>query len=351
MQRKAWMAAWLWAAVVGNSAIADGVTIELREEVAVSRPLVLVRDIAVLRGGSVRDRDAIGNLDLVLLDAATPEAAISRRLIQVRLLVARMDAETATFMGAEEVRVFLPVVVQATGTENPPPSSAGRVTDGEIEERLEQFCSRSLGQEIEDVDVHLAQPIAAQALRGLEEETVEFQIVPSQSIVPGSNSVSIQFWQNGELIKTTTARFDVVVNQSVLVLNRFIPLGTAITAEMVTEQRRPVSVTGLLSHPQDVVGTEAMRDLTAGTILASNMVRVARNSRPQPVIRTRDLVMVTYNRSGLTLTMPDAVAMQDGQVGDRIRVMNPNSRIVFAGLVVGPGRVEIQSGNPTGGSR
>ncbi len=350
MLRKTWMAAWLWAALVGSTAIADGVTVELREEVAVSRPLVLVRDIAALRGGSASDRNAIGNLDLVLLNDATPETAISRRLIQVRLLVARMDADAATFTGAEEVRVFLPVIVQATATANPPPPTANLVTDSLIEERLEQFCSRSLGQEIEDVDVHLTQPIAAQALRGLEGD-IEFQIVPSQNIVPGSNTASIQFWQNGELIKTTTTRFDVVVNQSVLVLNRFIPLGTAITSDMVTEQRRPVSVTGLLSHSQDVVGTEAMRDLTAGTVLSSNMVRIARNSRPQPVIKTRDLVMVTYSRSGLSLTMPDAVAMQDGQVGDSIRVMNPNSRIIFAAFVVGPGRVEIQSGNLTGGSR
>lgn len=350
MRRKGWMAAWLWAALVGNTAIADGVTVELHEEIAVSRPLVLVRDIAVLRGGSASDRNAIGNLDLVLLNDATPATAISRRLIQVRLLVARMDADAATFTGAEEVRVFLPAVVQATATATPSPPTTNLVTDSLIEERLEQFCSRSLGQEIEDVDVHLTQPIAAQALRGLEGD-IEFQIVPSQNIVPGSNSASIQFWLNGELVKTATTRFEVVVNQSVLVLSRFVPLGTAITADMVTVQRRPVSVTGLLSQQQDVLGTEAIRDLTAGTVLSGNMVRVARSVRPTPIIKTRDLVLVTLSSPGLNISLPDAVAMQDGQIGDSIRVMNPNSRAIISAVVVGPGHVEIRSGNPAGGSR
>ncbi len=351
MHRMAGIAAWMWAALANGLAVADGVVVELRADVSVSNPLVLVRDIAMLRGGTTAERQAIGSLDLVLLNAATPEIRISRRLIEVRLLVAGMASDSAEFSGADAVHVVAQNIVQAAGADQQAatvleqsPAAASGITDGFIEQELEQVCSQYLAEEIENIEVHLSQPIAAQSLRGLEEGAIEFQIVPGQNITPGTNSTTIQFWRDGELIKSSSVRFDIVVNRSVLVLNRFVPRGTAITPDVVTEQDRPVSEADLLSSLQDIIGTEAQRDLAAGTVLKGNMLRVPRQAAIPPAVRSRDLVYVTYSKGGLNLSLADAVAMQEGRVGDLIRVMNPTSRNVFAAVVVGTGHVEVQTG-------
>jgi flagella basal body P-ring formation protein FlgA len=352
MYRMAGIAAWMWAALANGIAVADGVVIELRADVSVSSPLVLVRDIATLRGGSPAERAAIGALDLVLLNAATPETNVSRRLIEVRMLVAGMPLEDAILTGADAVHVVAQNILQASGATEPSADgtdtqtspASSRITDGMIEQELEAVCSQYLGDEVENIDVHLSHPVAAVTLRGLEEHAIEFQIVPGQNIAPGPNSTMIQFWQDGELVKSATVRFDVVVHRTVLVLNRFVPRGTALTADMFPEQVRPVNETGLLASAQDAVGTEAQRDLPAGTVLKGNLLRRARQAPIPPAVRTRDLVFVTYSKGGLHLSMPDAVAMQEGRIGDQIRVMNPASRNVFTAVVVGPGRVEVQTG-------
>lgn len=352
MSRIATFAAWFWAAMVTSFATADQVVIEMRPEVTVSRPLVLVRDIAVLRGGTTQLREAIANLDLVLLNDATFETEISRRLIQVRLLVAAQAEDAVRFTGAPSTHVILQSVVQTGAAFEPSsPAETISITDGLIEERLEMICAQSLGQELADVDVHLSQPVAAQALRGLEQRPVELQIVPGPGFAPGSNSVTLQFWQSGELIRTVSTRIEIVVTQPTMVLNRFVPRGTVITEEMVTQQHRPVGQSGILSQPQDVVGSEAVRDLDVGTVLSGNMIRLARQVRPQPAVKNRDLVFVTYSIPGLNLSLADAVAMQDGQVGEVVRVMNPTSRQVISAVVVAPGHVQVQPANFRGGSR
>lgn len=343
------IAAWLWVALASGFAFAEAVVVELRPDVTVNAPLVLVRDIATLHRGTPAQREAIGSLDLVLLNTETPETHISQRLIEVRLLVAGMQPEEAIFIGAESVHVISRDVVQAAAASESPaaeanPVATSQITDQLIEHELEEACGQFLAGGIESVEVHLSQPVASTALRGLEQDEITFQIVTGQNIAPGANSATIQFWRGGELVKAISVRFDLIVNCNVVLLNRFVPRGTAVTADMLSEQVRPVSEAGLLASTQDVVGTETLRDLQAGTVLKGNMLRVARQTQAPVAIRARDLVYVTYNQGGLSLSMADAVAMQEGRVGDMIRIMNPTSRNVFAAVVVGPGHVEVQAG-------
>lgn len=352
MQRMAGLAAWLWVALANGMAIAEGVVVELRSDVDVSRPLVLVRDVALLSGGTPAERNAIGSLDLVLLSENTPTAAISRRLIEVRMLVAGISPEAAEFTGGSELRVSLPGVVQASSDASPldattiePADSTPipNITDGLLEDSIARICSEILNCEITDVEVHLSQPVAAQALRGISQTDVELQIVPARNLSPGPNTMQVQFWNGSELLKTAQVRFELLVYQPVLVVNRFVPRGTPLSAEMVTAQHRPVNDSGFASGIEDIEGTETLRDLPAGTLLNCNMLRVTRTAQARPAVRTQDLVCVTLSQGALNISLVDAVAMQDGQPGDVIRVMNSGSRQILMAEVVGPGHVRIQS--------
>jgi flagella basal body P-ring formation protein FlgA len=252
----------------------------------------------------------------------------------------------ASFAGAEAAHVALSDVVQASSAlaASEPErdlASASPMTDSMLENELQAICSESLGLELTDVEVHLSQPVAAQAMRDLDAASVDFQLYPGPSLAPGGNSSIIQFWEGDQLVKTTSVRFDLIVYQPVAVLNRLVPRGIAITSDMVSVERRPVSETGFVSGMTEIEGTESLRDLPAGTLLKGNMLRAARVAQARPIVKSRDLVYVTFSSGGLNLSMADAVAMQDGQPGDVIRVMNPTSRQLFSAEVVGPGHVQV----------
>jgi len=53
-------------------------------------------------------------------------------------------------------------------------------------------------------------------------------------------------------------------------------------------------------------------------------------------IRRGDAVMLIYQTGGVTLTLRTQ-AMQDAQIGQSVRLMNPSSNRVVLGLVTGPG--------------
>jgi hypothetical protein len=55
----------------------------------------------------------------------------------------------------------------------------------------------------------------------------------------------------------------------------------------------------------------------------------------------REIVSVTARCRALEVTLQAAEALQNGNVGERILLRNPESKRVIAGTVIGPGQVEI----------
>jgi flagella basal body P-ring formation protein FlgA len=82
------------------------------------------------------------------------------------------------------------------------------------------------------------------------------------------------------------------------------------------------------------IGQAARHALRAGTPVAMHDL-----SRPQ-VIRTGDLITVTYNMDGVSLSL-QAKANQAGAVGDPIAVLNPQSKKTIVAVVTGPGTAAV----------
>ena len=86
--------------------------------------------------------------------------------------------------------------------------------------------------------------------------------------------------------------------------------------------------------PADVVGSRASRDLPAGQVLSSALLRA------QPLVRSGDTVRTRVS-IGQVEVYGSAIAQQSGNRDDQIRLLNPDSRRALVGRVTGAGEVEV----------
>jgi flagella basal body P-ring formation protein FlgA len=88
----------------------------------------------------------------------------------------------------------------------------------------------------------------------------------------------------------------------------------------------------VVHRPADAVGMQLKRPLAAGQPLAvSELMRPA-------VVQKGASVLVMLDSPGITLTA-QGQALDSGAIGERIRILNPVSRMVIEAEVVGPDRV------------
>lgn len=94
-----------------------------------------------------------------------------------------------------------------------------------------------------------------------------------------------------------------------------------------------LSESSLIDDAQ-LIGAEARRRLSPGRILTS------RDIGPPMLVRRGQSVRIVYARGGLTLTAL-GTAREDGAFGERVRVVNPDSRMEILGTATGPQEVTV----------
>ena len=123
-----------------------------------------------------------------------------------------------------------------------------------------------------------------------------------------------------------TARRKVVVG------TQFLRAGTVLSAAMLEESEQ--AATGLdnslFGSLKDLENAEVVRDIAAGTALRSSDVRRAL------MVKQGQLVMLTISKGSSFAIVARVEALQDGRLGDQIRLKNPESGRLLSGVVTGP---------------
>ncbi len=123
---------------------------------------------------------------------------------------------------------------------------------------------------------------------------------------------------------------------SVPVLKQALQKGETITADNVTLQEIPASqsFTSTITGTDELVGQQAVRPLAAGAPINRLHVRVA------PSISRNQAVTLVFKRGGIELT-GRGQALEDGALGQSIRVINPTTRATLVGTVAAGAVVEV----------
>lgn len=123
--------------------------------------------------------------------------------------------------------------------------------------------------------------------------------------------------------------------RTVVVLKRFLSRGTALDPDMLEEValNGPNADSSLLSSVHDVVHAELVRDLMPGVPVRSSDIRRA------TMVRQGQLVTMVVGEKSSFQVVLRVEALQDGRMGEQVRLRNTESGRQISGIVSGPNLV------------
>lgn len=158
---------------------------------------------------------------------------------------------------------------------------------------------------------------------------------------PGQNSVPVQISVDGKALRTVAVTVYIKMVAKVLVATQTIAKSGSIDRTNTKLQDRDVT-----STPADVLTDDKTDGLVAALQITSGSV-VRRSFVIQPTaIKSGDSVIIVVQNGGVRVSQK-GVAMQDGRVGDTIRVKLDGSSNDVRAVITEPGLVTIQIGRRT----
>lgn len=125
-----------------------------------------------------------------------------------------------------------------------------------------------------------------------------------------------------------------------VVPKRLVPRGTVLEPDMLEEVAISGSNNGLNSDPgllssvQDVTYAEVVRDLMAGAPIRASDLRRA------TMVRQGQLVNMVIGEKTTFQVIVRAEALQDGRMGEQVKLKNTESGRQISGVVIGPNQVK-----------
>jgi len=120
--------------------------------------------------------------------------------------------------------------------------------------------------------------------------------------------------------------------RQIVVGKQLLRVGTVLSAELLQEQEHvgPGLDPQAAASIKDVLNGEMVRDVPAGVPLRSHDVR-----RALLVKRGQSVILTVSQGNGFSITAR-VEALQDGRMGEQVRLKNPESGRLLSGVVTGP---------------
>ncbi len=307
------------AAMAGAAYAERSVTITLREAAEVKGEAVLIGDVARVR-------------------AAMPEVV---KLVAAVRVAAAPDIEKSTRVTADEVRAGLaklPLDMSAIAIGGAPSvvvSRSGQVIrPGALQAAVRSHVLEHLGLPADDVVCEMVRVPRAFAVAA---GAVTYSVVPiGDKPYAGYQTFSVGLRVDGAEVRTERVSVKIRLFRPVAVARRRLGRDELIQDEDVTLERREVtsSVGSYYVRSGDVVGKRATRSVSAGVVLTDVMVG-------EPLAVRRNDYVTLVARRGRVRVRTKCVVLKDASVGERVDVMNQDSKKVIRARVVGPNLVEL----------
>lgn len=155
--------------------------------------------------------------------------------------------------------------------------------------------------------------------------------------IRGRLRARVEFLVNDESYRTIRVRLLVRDRRQVVVATRGLRPGDVIGANDVTLREPPPGVYIRNPHREleDVVGNVVSQSLDSGEVVEENEVR------PPAAVRRRERIRIVARVNGIEV-IAQGEPLEDGAVGDIIRVTCLSTRRSLEARVVGPGVVEVR---------
>lgn len=146
--------------------------------------------------------------------------------------------------------------------------------------------------------------------------------------------VKVSFFVDGKNVKTVNLSLKTSIKRIVYVASKFIQKGVIITEDMITEKVIENDVPYSIVSREEIIGKITTRAIYPGQIITSSYIA------EEPLVKKNQEVEVIRRIDNLTITTV-FIALQDGYLGQTIRLRNPISFKEVLGTVTGRGKVEV----------
>ena len=181
-------------------------------------------------------------------------------------------------------------------------------------------------------EINVAEPVELPAGR------IAYTVHPARNAESmGKIPFTINFDVNGKFCKRVWAAATVEVISDVVVAKK--PLGRfkPISEDDIEVQKMDLSdlPSDVIRNPEEVLGKRTSRAISAQTVLRPNLVELP------PVVKRGDVVVIVAESEGLKVTALGEVKKK-GRIGERIPVVNSDSRKILYARVVDANTVKIE---------
>ncbi len=171
---------------------------------------------------------------------------------------------------------------------------------------------------------------------GLSTVDFRFELQPQGSLRSDRIGLTVRLWREGIVQATHTITVHPTLRFSTAQLTRNVHRGETITAADLEEKEQWVSPLQqtLLAPPKKCLGQIASKSLSAGELIRFQHIK------QQTIIRRGDPVIVRCLVGGLVVTQ-QAIAREEGGMGDTIELRGRRERESFTATITGPGQTIV----------
>ena len=361
----------------------NGMVISLYPKSDVAGREVQISDVARVETSNVALKSRIESLDLMDAPPLGESATISARTIGFRLRMAGVDAQSFTIKGSqseitttgnsrrvrddqvEPARAISSVPVASLKSDSlaaaakivaPASTKRSQVTeqiggpDQLVEDAIVAAAQKVVLDQLpwpaEDVSFRLAQPLSrdAKLFNNGEKYTCVAELRTNGPPV-GRVNVDVTVKSDRQAPLEIPVSLDVRHFETVVATARPIARGRTIQKEDLYLHRWDVtSATDYSTQVDQLIGRTALRTLSAAQIIRDQDldkgIAAPANGDRSVQIKRSDRVKILARLGQLAVTV-NGEAMQDGRLGDTIRVRNTESKSIVQGKVISPDEVEI----------
>jgi len=162
------------------------------------------------------------------------------------------------------------------------------------------------------------------------------EIVPADPAIIGSHRFSLIFRVDGKVQANLALRIELAALAPVAVAASDLPRGAVLSLKDVRLSEKDIS--GLREYykgTETLLGKGLRRAVKSGEVIHEGMLAIL------PVVHRGELVILTVRSAGLMLTA-SGQALENGGLGEIIRVRNNSSQKEVSGRIVGPGKVDLE---------
>lgn len=310
----------LMCPIIQGASLAGDLAIRIKDDVTVKGSVVTLREIATFSPDTDPRVDALSRIDVAAAPSPGNGVSLNRSFLSYKI-------GSALSSKGEDISLEIPPTVTLR-------RSANIIRRSQLEDIFKEHVRSHSAWDPEKLafeKVEVPESVA------LPEGKVHWEIWDRGSDrYLGHVGLSINFYVDGKQIRNVPVSGMITLKQEILKAARKINPGQVLSREdvnLVGEQSRNLQ-RDVLTDVETAVGKRAVRSIQAGQPISAQMLDAP------PVVKKGNRVLIVAKNEVIRVST-SGKAIEDGRVGEEVRVVNLSSGKEIYGTVKGPGMVEV----------